>query len=156
MLQIGKNPIDLGITEAEPFGQRGVELVIRRCRDDPALARVVTAAESPRGHPADDTFARYRAAHDKMMSAPAMIGAVAVGAQCATKFAGGKGGDLSGHAQRFQRRVELVQAGRQGFEQARMVGGLIGVGVPTAEPNVEDLPARAQPLTRGDHLCHHF
>ena len=94
--------------------------------------------------------APHRAAKHQVMSAPAVVRAVAVRTQGAAEFGSGEGGHLIGHPHPVQFRLEGRQRLAQFAQQGGMVVAQAGVVVIAVLGHEEHLAARAQRLARGD------
>src|SRR5689334_5342762 len=96
---VGKGGAHAGVAHAEPAGEGGAVFVDARGGDPAAVRGVVGAADGERGHAAVDVAAFDGAADDDVMTAPAVVGTVAVGPVGAAEIRGGEGGHAIGAAE---------------------------------------------------------
>src|ERR1035438_753035 len=122
---VRKDGGELAAVHAEPGGERGEILVNRRGRNPAARAGVVGAVDGERGKRAVGFAALDRAPDDKMMTAPAVIAALAVAGKRAAKIAGGEGGDARRDA--GIKRFELFHRALKGVEALAQFREQIGV-----------------------------
>jgi hypothetical protein len=76
----------------------------------PLVVRRTGLADAGRRRRAVEGLATHGAADDELVAAPAMVGAVSVGAECASEVAGSDGGDLLRDAELDGRGMEGASA----------------------------------------------
>src|SRR5262245_49142508 len=91
---VGKHDREIARAHAEPRRERGVVLIHARARDPAAPASVVGPIDHETRHLAVDVAALNRASHDKLVIAPAVIGAAGIWHVGSTEIGCGEGGHL--------------------------------------------------------------
>ena len=145
--EVWKHGREIAVIDAEPRRERREVLVAGRRWNPTAGVRIVGSVDGERGEFAVSAPAFDCAAHDEMMAAPTVIGALAVAGERAAKIARGECRDIIGQAELFHRALKDVHALAQFGEEVGMrtnggrasSGRLSGVQIVTADLAEEDL-----------------
>lgn len=124
---IGHHQPQIRIWDSKPFGQRGSILIHRGSGQQATLANVYTRGWIEIGlrrihrRAAVQILALDGIANNEVRSAPAMVGAIAIGHHTAAKVRSGEGRDALAQAQIFHGFVEADQGIVDFFQQWRVL-----------------------------------
>ena len=92
--EVREDGFDLTVGETKPTRERAGILIDRGGRNKTACSEIVGLVYADDGVFAVDVLADHRAADYNVMTAPSVIGAIAVGCQCAAEVGSSEGGYL--------------------------------------------------------------